>query len=314
MTVSATLLFLLLFVPAVADGQNASQAGRPPNARVAAAVHDASRALSAGDVDRALSLAMQYLEANAASVPARLVIARAYLVRGEYAQAYDQLRRASRTSPQNIDVLYYLGIAAGRLAEMELQRLAQVAPDSARVHQIRAESLEMQQRPHEAAAAYEAAVARQPELIDALLGLAKLRRTALRCTEAIALYRKAEALRPTFEGAFGLGVCLQYEQQDQLAAEQFQKATVRDPADALAWKELGMAEMKRGRMPRAIAHLQRAIKLQPDMHGAYYALGQIYRAAGDLEKAKEAFAAAERLQQESKKRGGLQAPAPQQPR
>jgi tetratricopeptide (TPR) repeat protein len=310
---SVTLLFLLLFVPAVADGQTTGQAVSR-KASVAVALQDASRALSAGDVDRALRLAMQHLEANAASVPARLVIARAYMIRGEYAQAHDHLRLASQTSPRNVDVLYYLGIAAGRLAEIELQRLAQVAPDSARVHQIRAESLEMQERPHEAAAAYEAAIARQPELIDALLGLAKLRRTSLRCTEAIALYNKAEALRPTFEGAYGLGVCLQYEQQDQLAAVQFQKATERDPADALAWKDLGMAEMKLGRAPRAIAHLQRAIKLRPDMHDAYYALGQIYRAAGDLQKAKEAFAAAERLQQGAKKREGVQAPAPQQPR
>jgi tetratricopeptide (TPR) repeat protein len=311
MRVSVTLLFLL-FVPAVADGQNASHAVSP-KASVAAALEDASRALSAGDVDRALSLAMQYLKTNPASVPARVVIARAYMMRGDYARAYDQLRRASQTSPRNVDVLYYVGIAAGRLAEMELQRLARIAPDSARVHQIRAESLETQERPHEAAAAYEAAVARQPELIDALLGLAKLRRTSLRCTEAIALYKKAEALRPTFDGAYGLGVCLQYEQQDQLAAEQFQKATERDPADALAWKELGITEMKLGRVPRAITHLQRAIELRPDMHDAYYALGQIYRAAGDLQKAKDAFAAAERLQQGSKKRGGGQVPVPQQP-
>ena len=306
-----TLLFLYLVVPAVADGQTTTQAVSQ-KASVAVALQDASRALSAGDVDRALSLAMQHLETNAASVPARPVIARAYMIRGEYAQAYDHLRRARQTSPRNVDVLYYLGIAAGRLAEMELQRLARVAPDSARVHQIRAESLEMQNRLQEAAAAYEAAIARQPELIDALLGLAKLRRTSLRCTEAIALYNKAEALRPTFEGAYGLGVCLQYEQQNQLAAEQFQKATERDPSDALAWKALGLTEMKLGRVRPAIAHLQRAIELRPDMHDAYYALGQTYRTAGDLQKAKEAFAAAERLQQGSKKRGGEQAPAPQQ--
>lgn len=308
-----TVLCLLLFVPAAADGQTASQAvSSKPS--VASTVQDASGALSAGDLDRALRLAMQHLETNSASVPARLVIARAYLIRGEYAQAYEHLRRARQTSPRNVDVLYYLGIAAGRLAESELQRLARVAPDSARVHQIRAESLEMQDRPQEAAAAYEAAIARQPELIDALLGLARLRRTSLRCTDAIALYNKAEALRPTFEGAYGLGVCLRYEQQDQLAAEQFQKATERDPADALAWKELALTEMKLGRVRPAIAHLERAIELRPDMHDAYYALGQAYRAAGDLHKAKEAFAAAQRLQQGSKKRGGEHAPAPRQPR
>jgi hypothetical protein len=56
--------------------------------------------------------------------------------------------------PKNVDVLYYLGIVAGRLAGEELERMVQVAPDSGRVHQVIAESLELQGRRHEAATAY----------------------------------------------------------------------------------------------------------------------------------------------------------------
>ena len=165
MTGRVTSMFLFLVVPAVAVGQT-TRGVVSPKASVPVALQDASRALSAGDVDRALSLARQHLETNSASVSARLLIARAHLIRGEYAQAYDHLRRASQTSRRNVDVLYYLGLAAGRLAESELQRLARVAPDSARVHQIRAETLENEERPQEAATAYEAAIARQPELTD----------------------------------------------------------------------------------------------------------------------------------------------------
>lgn len=312
MTRTAVLLGVLLSPWIAAAEQVASPGARTTAGTKPLAVQEASRALDAGDVERALRLAGQHLRRNPDSVAARLVMARAHIAREEYAVAFDQLRRAQRNRPDTVDVLYYLGMTAGRLADIELQRLARIAPDSARLHQVRAESLELQRRPHEAAAAYEAALARQPDLVDALLGLAKLRRTALQCSEAIELYNRAEALRPTFDSAYGLGVCLQYEQKPEVAAAQFRAATERDPGDALAWHGLGMTEMKLGRLPRAAAHLQHAIKLQPRMHDAYYALGQVYRAAGDLDKAKEAFAMAEQLQQDARQRD--RRPEPQPPR
>jgi tetratricopeptide (TPR) repeat protein len=305
---------LLATTAAMAQGPGSTpargQAGAKKVAPVAEpkGVQDAARALSAGDVEQALQLAGAHLTSNPASVGARLVMARAHIARDEYDAAYGQLREASRRHPKNVDVLYYLGIVAGRLAGEELERMVQVAPDSGRVHQVIAESLELQGRRHEAATAYARALELQPDLFEALLGLAKLRRTSLECAEAIDLYRRAERLRPTFEGAYGLGVCLQYEQDDEAAAAQFETATERDPKDPLAWQGLGIANMKLGRLPQAIGHLQHATRLQPGLYEAHYALGQAYRAAGDMERAKAAFATAQQLQQ---KRGGTDDPAPQ---
>jgi tetratricopeptide (TPR) repeat protein len=308
-------LVLLAGAPAAPRGgtapraaQEAAQAPEPK------AVQDAARALSAGEIDRALQLAGAHLKANPASVGARLVMARAHVARDEYGAAYEQLREALRLDPKHVDVLYYVGIVAARLSERELERMTQVAPDSAREHQVLAEALELQGRRAEAMAAYEAALKRQPDLFDALLGLAKLRRTSLECSEAIELYTRAEALRPTFEGAYGLGVCLQYEQEDERATEQFEKATQRDPRDALAWQGLGISEMKLGRLPRAIEHLQHAVTLQPGMYEAYYTLGQAYRAAGDQDKAKAAFARAQQLQQQRRQPGAPPATPSEPPR
>jgi tetratricopeptide (TPR) repeat protein len=287
----------LLLVPAAATGQTTDTAARATARPETAAVREASRALLAGDPDRALHLAGQHLRANPASVPARLVMARACIARDDYQAAYDHLRRAQRSSPRDVDVLYYMGLVAGRLAELELHRLAQVAPDSGRVHQVMAESLELQQRPHEAIAAYEAGLARQPDLFDALIGLGRLKRSLLQCDQAIPLYERAEALRPTYEGAYGLGMCLHYDQQDERAVAQFEAATRREPGAALAWQGLGLSLLKLRRLPEAISALQRATELEPRNHEAYYALGQAYRAAGDLDKARVAFATAQHLQQ-----------------
>jgi tetratricopeptide (TPR) repeat protein len=261
-------------------------------------VQDAARALSAGDVEQALQLAGAHLTSNPASVGARLVMARAHMARDEYEAAYEQLRDAVRRQPKNVDALYYMGIVAGRLAELELHRLADVAPDSGRLHQVMAEGLELQQRPHEAAAAYEAALARQPDLFDALLGLGRLKRAALQCDQAIPLYERAEAQRPSFDGAYGLAMCLHYEQQDERAISHFLAATERDPRAAVAWRGLGLSLTRLRRLPEAIAALQRATELEPRNHEAYYALGQAYRAAGDLDRAKAAFATAQQLQAE----------------
>ena len=282
-----------------ASSANAASRRQPATSQTAVtprALADAERALLGGDPARALELASAYARQHPANPEARVIIARVHLERGEFGTAYEALRRALDANPRHVDALYYMGGLAARLAEAEMERLTTVAPDSARVRQLMAEALEVQDRRTEAAAEYEAALQRQPDLLDALLALARLKRTSLECGDAIELYRRAEAVRPTYDGAYGLGACLQYEQQDAAAIEQFQKALKLDPRAALAWKDLGVSLLKVGRTDDAIRHVQKAISLEPRMHEAYYALGQAYRAAGDRVRSQEAFATAERLQ------------------
>ena len=285
---------------AVAQSPSAASSRRQPATSQAAvmprALADAEKALLGGDATRALELASALAKQHPAAADAHVLIARVHLERNEPGPAYDALRRALAANPRHVDALYYMGGVAARLAEAEMERLTTVAPDSARVRQLMAEALEVQDRRTEAAAEYEAALQRQPDLLDALLALARLKRTSLECGDAIDLYRRAEAVRPTYDGAYGLGACLQYEQQDDAAIEQFQKALTLDPRAALAWKDLGVSLLKVGRTDEAIRHMQKAISLEPRMHEAHYALGQAYRAAGDRARSQEAFATAERLQ------------------
>lgn len=256
---------------------------------------EATRALSAGDTARALALGKDYLAQHPNDVPAHVLIARAHIRNADFDAAYQQLRRALRIAPRNEDVLYYLGVVSARLAEQQLLRLAEMAPESARVHQLQAEALEAQERRSAAEEEYEAALKVKPDLVDALLGLAKLKRIRLACEDAIALYEKAETIRPTFDGAYGLGVCYSYLQRDDEAVAKFDAATRRDPQAAVAWVGLGTSLAKTGRAAEGIPKLQQAITLEPKMGEAYYALGMAYQAARQPELAQKAFRQAEQL-------------------
>jgi len=215
--------------------------------------------------------------------------------RGDSERAYVELVEAQRHAPDDQDVLYYLAIVSGDLARATFDALYKLAPDSARVHQLMAESFEAQDLKAEAETEYEAAVRADPNLVDALLALGKLKRIRLACDEAIALYEKAEGIRPTFDGAFGLGTCLAVQQEDQKAIAQFKRALANDQRAAIAWEGLGTALARTGQVAEGIPALERAIALEPDMVEAYYALGQAYRKAGNEERARAAFEHAQRL-------------------
>jgi tetratricopeptide (TPR) repeat protein len=268
---------------------------QPPSGPGALALTPAWRAFSAGDLDRAAVLAREALKRNPADTKARLVLARVAMERGDAEGAFAELRQARQRTPDDPDVLYYLAIVSGDLARGAFDALYQLAPESAPVHLLMAESFESQDKRAEAESEYNAALQADPNLVDALLGLAKLKRIRLACDEAIALYEKAEAIRLTFDGAFGLGTCLAVQQEDEKAIVQFKRALAGDQRAAVAWEGLGTALARTGKVAEGIAALERAIALEPDMSEAYYALGQAYRKAGNEERARAAFDHAQRL-------------------
>ena len=265
---------------------------------VAPALLEARRTLAAGDDARALDLATKYLAAHPASVDARVVAARAHLSRGDLSAAYEQLSRAVQIDSRNEDVLYYLGLVTGRFADATLGHLAETAPDFYRVHQLKAEALELQERRIDAEAEYELALKGQPASLEVLLALAKLKRIRLECESAIALYQRAEAVQPTFDGAYGLGVCYGYTQDDERAAVAFKQALGRDSRSAIAWSGLGTTLYRQGHAAEAIDALKRATVIEPKMVDAWYGLGRAYQQAGQAELSRQAFERAERLRAE----------------
>jgi tetratricopeptide (TPR) repeat protein len=257
----------------------------------------AFEALYSGDPSRALQLASDYLKQRPNSVRALVLAARAHVARGEYSAAYGLLRKALAVDARNVDVLYFLGIVSRELATREFDRLYAVAPDGARVHQLMAESFKMQDKLAEAAAEYELALRANPNQPDALIGLADLRRDESSCDEAILLYQRAEAVKPTYDGAYGLGACLALQNEHARAVEQFRAAIKQDPQSAVAYFALGSSLFQSGDATAALAPLERAVTLEPRMRQGYYLLGRAYRALGLLERSRQALARVDALAQ-----------------
>lgn len=281
----------------IASALAGSLLAQPPPARPVAdgRLTAATRALAVGDADGALQLGTAYLKRHPGSREAQLLLVQVHIERDDLEAAYRVAAGAARANPRDVDALYYLGLVTRRLAAVEIERLVQMAPTSARVHQLRAEAFEAQDRRADAEKEYTAALEGMPDLLEALLGLGKLKRVRLACEDAIALYDRAEALRPTFEGAYGLGICHANLQNDEVAAARFEEALARNPGAAVAWAGLGTSLVKLRRTADGITKLQRAIALEPTMAEAHYMLGMAYQNAGDPVRADLAFKKAEQL-------------------
>jgi tetratricopeptide (TPR) repeat protein len=286
---------LVTFVLAGLLVAGAEARAQAPAAKPDTRLVEAERALTRGELARAFELGSAYVKAHPRQARARVLLARVHLERDEPEQAFEELDRALRADPRNVDALAYLGLVSGQLAASAFEQLVTTAPRSARVLQLQGETLEAQDRRRDAEAAYQAALDAQPDLLDALLALAKLKRIRLACDEAIALYERAEAVKPTFDSAFGLGFCLASLQDDAAAVTRYEQAVKRDPTAAVAWSGLGAALVRLGRTADGVTALKRAVALEPTMSEPWYMLGMAYRATGDAVRSKEAFAKAEEL-------------------
>jgi tetratricopeptide (TPR) repeat protein len=275
-------------------------ASRPPATRQPPppAVAAAADALAAGDLDRAATLAAGHLRRFPRSAAARVVAARVHIARGDLDAAWRELDRAAADHPRDVDVLYYLGEVSGQLAAGQFEGLVRQTPVSARGHQVLAESFEAQERRSDAEREYQAALDARPDLLEALLGLARLQRIRLDCDGAKALYARAEAVRPTFEAAYGIGACLLREQAHEAARAQLEKALARDPTSVVALVGVGSALLGLDRPAEAIAPLERAVAIEPGMDDGWYVLGRAYQGAGRRDEAQRAFATVERLRSE----------------
>jgi tetratricopeptide (TPR) repeat protein len=258
---------------------------------------EGSTALYGGDPEKALRHAMEVLKERPDDVRARLLAARAHIAADRYAAAYDELRQAERADPRNVDVLYYLGIVAGHLATTEFDRLYALEPDGARVHQLMAESAKLQGRQADAAAEYERALSANPRLFEALIELGRIRREQSNCEAAIPLYERAQAIRSTLEGAYGLGACLVFQNEHRRAAEVLRVALTHDPRSAVAHLALGSALLHMGDAEPAVRELEQSVGLEPKLRQAHYLLGRAYRALGLEERSRQAFARADALAQ-----------------
>ncbi|APW63582.1 tetratricopeptide repeat protein [Paludisphaera borealis] len=148
---------------------------------------------------------------------------------------------------------------------------------------------------------YQEALDRDPKLARARLGLADALRQAHRSIEAAAAYDAYLAAEPNDASAhFGAGRSLLDQGDEEAAIRHLTRASELNPGNAEPLKELAEAAQRRGDWPGALALLDRATALDPNDVPVRYSRGVVLARLGRTEEARAEQAAAGRLRDDLK--------------
>jgi len=175
---------------------------------------------------------------------------------GQYQAAIANLSAALGDHPNDADLLYYLGRAAGLLSKQSIDTLLEVQPNSARAHQAMGESYFVVRQMPQA----------EKEFSDAL------------------------RLRPEAPGLhLALGLVYVGAAEWAKAEEQFRAEIKLQPGSAEASYRLGSTLLQQGKAHEARLTLEQANKLKGDMPETLYALGKAASLDGNVELAEESW-------------------------
>ena len=198
------------------------------------------------DAQHRLEEAFSHLEDASLRIQVGTALVQLDYETGKLDEALSATNTLMKLAPNNLDVLYMMYRLHSALAANALATLAKVGPDSARLHQVLAES-------HASDDDFSAAISE---------------------------YERALVLDPKMPGLhFELGEAILRNGNDeasrQKAEAQFALALVENPNDPHSEFELGQIGFMRSNLPAALQHYSRAVELQPDLVDAQLALGKV---------------------------------------
>jgi tetratricopeptide (TPR) repeat protein len=181
--------------------------------------------------------AIQYLE----QVHEYRALGIAQMETGRFADAVTSLLAASAQTPNDPDLLFYLGRASEALSSQSLDRLLSQFPNSDRAHQALGQHYFGAKETDKAIQEYEIALRARPNLPGLHLELGEV-------YAGISDWSKAEA--------------------------EFRREVAAQPGSAEASYRLGYSLLQQGKMKEAADELQRSAKMQPDNADTLYAFGK----------------------------------------
>jgi tetratricopeptide (TPR) repeat protein len=185
---------------------------------------------------------------------------------GQASEAVSNLRAALEKTPNDPDLLYYLGQASEVLSQQSLDALIAADPNSARAHQVRAHNYFVLHQ----------------------------------FSEAEKEYQQALTLRPDVPGLhLELGQVYAASSQWSKAAENFLAEAKLQPGNAEAAYRLGDAWMQQGKLQESLKELKRADILRPDISDTLYSLGRAAALTGDSTTAERTLTRVVALEKDS---------------
>ncbi len=188
---------------------------------------------------------------------------------GQLAQARVLYEQVLAIEPQHFDALHLLGVIAYQAKQLPaaldlLNRAMQVNSQAAAAYSHRSLVLQAMQRPGEALADCDKAIALSPDFVQAYNNRGNILVDLKRVEEALSSYDKAIALAPDFADARNnRGTALQQLGRLQEAMDCYEKAITMDPMMADAHDNLGNLHRLMRHYAAAIACFDKALALHP---------------------------------------------------
>lgn len=225
------------------------------------------------------------------------------MTRNQPYDAIDFLQILSRDFPRDPEVLYQATHAYSDLSIKASQDLLHEAPFSYQVHELNAESLEVQGKWDDAAAEYRKILEIDPKLpgIHYRLGrvlLSKPNPSPELTLEAKRNFEQELKLDPSNAGAeYVLGELARQASEWADAIDHFTRATKLDAGFAEAYLGLGSSLSSEKRFTEAVPPLETAVKLQPENPVAHYELAMALNRTGRKDEADREFAIHRKMQE-----------------
>ena len=217
-------------------------------------------------------------------------------------EAVDVALELTRFYPNDPEVLYQTGRLCGNFAYLAMQRLQEVAPDSVWRHLASGDLFESQGDYALAIREYRRVIALEPNRpgIHYRLGRVLLKaKEADSRAEALKQFGQELNIDPTnARAAYEAGEVYRRSGQFSKALALFTKALTNYPNFEEAHVGLGRVLIHENKPDQAIAHLQKALSLDPEDDVAYFQLAQAYRQLGNAAEQRKALAAFQRIQAE----------------
>lgn len=252
-------------------------------------------AISPGFVNASVKIASLTLEINRISSKEeylKTLDAQKLVSAGDYEPASELLHSILSHNPKNLLARRELARLSMQKADYEaavniFREIVNIAPDDASVCFNYALALQNLKRFPEAVALYERAVSLKPGYADALNNLGLLYVRAGRYSEAEEVFGKIIASSPDYIRAYDNLGYLKLTAGEYEEAEDYSRRVIEltkdenNPANAVAFGNLGYLAMKNNDLSSAYTFLTKAVSISPSLAQAHYNLAEVLLLSGD---------------------------------
>jgi tetratricopeptide (TPR) repeat protein len=255
-------------IPALEAAREYGPTATTPLVNLAIAYFDAER------YGQAVDLAQQALLLEPENGGAQQMLGKSYFMLGDMAKSISALETAARLSPDNVDVLYTLGIAYLRnrqtdQAKLLYESMTRQFGERPQLHVVIGRAYRQSGLLAEAAGEFRKAIALDSRFPRAhyYLGITYLLDEGQsRIADALEEFKLEVAENPNeFLANYYLGVVYVFQRQWQSAITALEKAAAIAPNDPDPYFQLGQAYQELNQHERAVAALKKSIAFNPDL-------------------------------------------------